>query len=90
MTQQEWIEKLIQEGYVGVSVCSNEPNTEFPEHTHEETTVHVILDGELTLHDPDGAHVLHVGERFEIPAGKKHSALCGPQGCTFVVGTKKQ
>ncbi len=89
MNQEQWIEKLTAEGFKNLSVCSNGPSTEFPEHTHHDHTVHIILQGEFALHEKDGDKLLHEGERFEIPAGTTHSAKCGSQGCTFIVGTKK-
>ncbi len=89
MTQEQWIEQLHTEGFENLSVCPNEPNAEFPEHTHNEHTVHVILRGEFILHEKDGEKILREGERFEIPAGTTHSAKCGREGCTFIVGVKK-
>lgn len=89
MYEQEWVDKLEKEGYKHVAVVQNGPNSLFPEHTHEEHTVHVILEGELTLIEEDGNKTLKKDDRFEIPAGTTHSAKCGPEGCTFVVGVKK-
>lgn len=49
MNEQQWAEKLPHEGFTNLAVCPNGPNTEFGEHTHEQQTVHVILEGEFTL-----------------------------------------
>lgn len=88
MNEKQWIEQLTKEGYKNVAVCPNGPNTEFPEHTHEQQTAHVILTGELMLVGKDGMKTMKLGERFDIPAGTTHTATCGPDGCTFVVGFK--
>ncbi|MBI3256066.1 MAG: cupin domain-containing protein [Candidatus Andersenbacteria bacterium] len=89
MTHQEWIEKLTQEGYKEITVCPNAPNATFPEHTHHEPTVHIILEGEFTLTEKGRSITHKVGDRFEIPAGTAHTAMCGPTGCTFIVGIKE-
>lgn len=89
MDEQEWIQTLETEGFKQVAVCVSVPRTDFPQHTHEHKTVHVILKGSITLEDEKGPLVLKKGERFEIPAGTIHRAYCGEEGCTFVVGTKE-
>ena len=82
------IKKLENEGYRDIHVRPFAPDTEFPKHTHDMTTVHIILEGELTLIENGENKILKKGERFEIPAGTTHSAKCGPKGCTFIVGVK--
>lgn len=94
----QWMEKLKREGFKDLAVCSNGPDTDFGEHTHEERTVHVVLNGELTLTpgresvgqggEHEGVTILREGDRFEIPAGTTHKAKCGPLGCTFIVGVE--
>lgn len=84
----EWLEKLEKEGFKNIMSCANPPHTEFHEHTHEQHTVHVVLEGDLTLREKTGEKTIQEGERFEIPAGTTHNAACGPQGCTFLVGVK--
>lgn len=81
--------KIEEEGFSKVTVCPNGPNTEFPEHTHDVRTVHVLLKGELTIIDSRGESTFHEGERFEFSAGTTHRAKCGSTGCTFIVGVKK-
>ena len=88
MTAEQWVEKLITEGYSEVMAVTQGPNTEFPEHTHDEHTVHVIVEGEFILIDQGIETTLKAGERVEIPAGTTHRAKCGSLGCTFVVGVK--
>jgi quercetin dioxygenase-like cupin family protein len=88
MTERDWIAKLGEEGYKDVTVCDNEPDTQFPVHTHEQSTVHVIVQGEFTLTEKGHHKTVKVGERINIPAGTTHSAKCGPEGCTFIVGVK--
>jgi quercetin dioxygenase-like cupin family protein len=89
MNENEWREKLKEEGFSDISIVSFGPDKPLPEHTHEDLTVQVILEGELTLMDQNGSKTMHRGERFESEAGTTHSAKCGPNGCKFIIGIKK-
>ena len=89
MTEEEWKRELEKEGFTNIAVSSNGPGTEFPSHTHDKRTAHVILEGEMTLSEGERTEVRRQGERFEIPAGTTHSVKCGPEGCTFIVGFKE-
>ncbi len=86
MNESQWIKQLEEEGYQGVQVFSKDAGTEWPSHTHEKTTVHVILSGELSEGDENGSRVHRADDRFEIFAGSAHWAKCGDAGCTFIVG----
>lgn len=71
---KELIEKLEKEGYANIRVCPLPPNTDTPEHTHDQHTVHIILSGELTIIDNEGTATYHPGDRIEFPAGTTHKA----------------
>ncbi len=88
MNEHAWREKLTAEGFHDLMVYENGPDTDFGEHTHDQQTVHIILQGSLTLADANGSQQLHAGDRFDIVPGTMHSAKCGPDGCTFLVGAK--
>ncbi len=88
MTQEEWVEQLQKEGYRDINVVTFGPDQEIPEHTHDETTVHIVTAGEMLLIENGKTETRKAGERFEIPAGTTHIAKGGPTGCTFVVGVK--
>lgn len=90
MNEQEWIEKLKKEGFKDINVCPNGPNTDFGEHTHHKHTVHVILKGELIILDKGKVTTMKQWDRFEFPAGTKHSTKTGSTGCTFIVGVKEK
>lgn len=84
------IKKLEKEGYSDVQVCDiGGPNMDFGLHTHDEHTVHLILEGELILNENGKEEILKKGDQFEIFAGTTHTAKCGPRGCKFLVGVKK-
>ncbi len=63
MTKTEWMNTLTDEGYVHLNVCSMEQETDFGEHTHDMSTVHVILKGSLTMTDENGSVTIGPGER---------------------------
>lgn len=88
MNQEQWITKLTSEGYKNVNVQTHEPYTEFAEHTHEHAGIHVILEGQMTFTDSIGSRTVKKGDWFNIPRGATHTAKCGYEGCTFIVGEK--
>ena len=79
-----------EEGTTDINVVEMEPGVEKPEHVHEQATMHVILKGELTIEDENGKRIFKEGYRVDFPAGTRHSAALGPQGCcTMIVGINK-
>jgi mannose-6-phosphate isomerase-like protein (cupin superfamily) len=89
MTQSDWMEQLTREGYTNLNVCTMEAATDFGQHTHDLSTVHVILKGSLTMTDKQGSLTISQGERFDIPAGTTHRTNCGPDGLQMIVGVKE-
>lgn len=92
MTEEEVIQKLKDEGYDKVYAYSAEPNEDDPEHSHEfDTKVHVIS-GEIGIRKLDGDRItdykLKAGDECEVLRNTKHEALCGPEGCRYIVAEK--
>ncbi len=87
-TQQEVIDSLLKEGFTDVYAWEDPANFEYPEHTHEKLTAHVIIEGEMTLREKGKEKTLKIWERCDMPAGTVHSAKMGTQGCKYVVGEK--
>jgi len=81
-------EKLKQEGFSNIFVWSDAPGAEYPDHTHQQLSAHIILNGEMSLTIKGETHVLKEGSRHDVPAGETHSAKMGPEGCTYLVGEK--
>lgn len=87
MQEKDWVDLLKDEGFSDVYIWEDKPGFEYPEHTHEKHTVHIIISGEMELLDSKGSRrLLKTGERFDIPAGTSHSAKMGAAGCRYVVG----
>lgn len=90
MNQQEWTKQLQQEGFSDIGICPNRPNEDFGEHTHDQQTVHIIMQGSLIVTDEHGKKIYHEGDRLDVPAGTTHTAKSGSVGCTFLVGVKEE
>lgn len=89
MNEQALITSLEQEGYTDVRVCPIPPDVDLPEHTHDEHTVHIILNGGLIIIDGEGTHTYKPGDRVEFPAGTVHKARGTTNDGTMIIGVKK-
>jgi quercetin dioxygenase-like cupin family protein len=89
MSDREIIKSLEEIGFREVHIVDfPKPNQVIEQHTHDSLTIHVMLEGEISLIDNKGTVLLKKGDRYEIPAGTTHTAICGPNGCKFIVGFK--
>lgn len=88
MNKENWERKLREEGFSHIFVWQDGPQAFYPDHTHAETTAHIILDGEMTLTVEGKTQTFKVGERIDVPARTVHSAKMGERGCQYIVGEK--
>ena len=67
---------------------SNGPGDRYAAHEHATTKLLVCAEGSITfLVGPDQTPVeLRAGDGFVLPAGTRHAAVVGPQGCTCLEG----
>jgi hypothetical protein len=67
---------------------SNGPGDRYSAHDHAFTKLLVCATGSITfLVGEAGEPVpLRAGEGFELPAGTRHAAVVGPEGCTCLEG----
>ncbi len=61
-----------------------EPNTIFPEHSHEAEQITLVLDGELTFSFDDKRVTFKTGDVVAIPSSMKHSVATGGVACRAV------
>lgn len=61
-----------------------EPNTVFPEHSHEAEQITLVLDGELTFSFDGRQVMLRAGDVVAIPSNARHSVTAGSAGCRAV------
>lgn len=67
---------------------TNGPGDRYPPHEHGTTKLLVCAEGSITFHvGADGVPVtLEAGDGFVLPAGTRHGATVGPDGCTCLEG----
>lgn len=88
MEEKDLAEQLIQEGYAHLYVWEDGPDVSHPEHQHRAESAHIILHGEMTLTMDGETKTYHTGDRCNLPAGIRHSAKTGPQGCRYLIGER--
>ncbi len=88
MNARDWDEKLRAEGFRHLFTGQGGPDAYYSDHTHENLTAHIILDGEMTLTSQGEAHTYAAGDRCDVPSETVHSARMGPRGCRYIVGEK--
>ena len=76
--------------HLGVSAhaWSNGPGDRYAAHEHATTKLLVCAAGSITfLVGPEATPVeLRAGDGFVLPAGTRHAAVVGPEGCTCLEG----
>jgi mannose-6-phosphate isomerase-like protein (cupin superfamily) len=80
--------QLKGEGFEHTYVWADGPNMQYPDHTHDAETTHIILSGEMTLTLNGESHLYRAGERCDVPAGATHSAVIGRLGCRYLIGER--
>lgn len=80
-------EQLRAEGVEPYS-WSNGPGDLYGAHSHEYTKLLMCAAGSITflVGDAEEAVALLPGEGFVLPAGTRHAANVGPEGCTCLEG----
>jgi quercetin dioxygenase-like cupin family protein len=66
---------------------SNGPGDRYGEHEHGYAKLLYCTSGSIEFRLGDGRTIrLKPGDRMVLPAGTRHSAIVGPDGCTCVEG----
>ena len=86
--EKKWKHRLIDEGFSNVFTVIDGPDGVYGKHSHPRFTIHVILEGEMSVTMDDKITVYKAGDHFELPPSTDHSAQMGPAGCTYLVGEK--
>lgn len=90
VTAQEAEAQLRQEGCDEVYTWYDSPDFAYAPHAHPTATAHIIIEGQMTI-TMDGQNLtLTPGQRIDVPANMEHTAVMGPDGCTYVVGEKRE
>lgn len=83
---ERFIAKLEQEGFPSVYEWQDAPGTVYDEHAHQGKVTLYVTDGSITFDFEGTKKEVVAGERFDVPVGKKHSAVVGPKGWIVIVG----
>ena len=80
-------ERLRAEGVDPYS-WSNAPGDRYPAHSHPYTKLLICAAGSITFRvgDAEAAIELIPGQGFVLPAGTRHAAVVGAEGCTCLEG----
>ena len=89
MDQQDFTERLAEEGYAEIVSVSREAGGALDVHTHPFEAKALIVAGEIFIRcvgEPEQRY--GVGEIFHLPAGAPHAERYGAEGVTYLVGRK--
>ena len=70
----------------GCHTWSNGPGDVYAEHAHAYDKILYCVAGSVRFTLPDREVSLAAGDRMELPAGTRHGAVVGPNGCTCIEG----
>jgi quercetin dioxygenase-like cupin family protein len=82
------VERRLREEGVQPYAWSNGPGDRYGAHEHGFTKLLMCAEGSITfLVGTDAEPIeLNAGEGFVLPAGTRHAAVVGPDGCTCLEG----
>lgn len=91
MEEKQIIKNLEEKGFKDCQVVEfTDEDKEFGEdHTHDVTTIHHILEGELIILEKNNLMSYKEGDIVEFPSGTTHAAKAGENGCKMIVGFKE-
>ncbi len=79
------IDVLRKEGFAEAYVVDDPPGKFYPPHEHPYRSVHMIIEGEMSIRANDKTEVLHPGSRSDVGANVSHEVTIGPNGCMYIV-----
>ena len=79
---------LREQGYGEVVDRRMQPGAVNPTHAHEFDARLLVLEGAMTIAAEGGERTYQAGEIFEMPAGRQHSEIAGPDGARYIAGRR--
>lgn len=88
MTESEWIDELLHDGYDNLLFRDAFPLEAEDEHAHDRDHKMVIFSGDIEV--TIGYQTVHLGahDYFEIPRGTNHVATVGAEGCRYLIAER--
>jgi quercetin dioxygenase-like cupin family protein len=83
---ERWLQKFESEGFASVYEWQDAPGTVYEEHVPQGKVSLFVTDGSITFDFSGEKREIKAGERFDVPPGKPHSAVVGPQGWIVIIG----
>lgn len=83
-SRAEALATFTQEGCSAPRSWGNGPDDVYGTHEHAQDKVLFCLAGSIVFHLADGDVGLRAGDRLDLPAGTRHGATVGPDGCECV------
>lgn len=88
MTQEEAKKSLEDAGFGHIQFVEIASGNNPGPHTHERDTSQIIMSGELIVEDEHGTRSYKYEDKLNSPAGTSHTTTVGPDGASFMIGTK--
>ncbi len=82
---ERWLKKFEEEEFVSVYEWQDDAGTVYEEHAHEGKVSLFVTDGSVTFDFSGEKSEVNAGERFDVPIGKLHSVIVGPQGWIAII-----
>lgn len=79
------LENILHSEYPIVYKWKDEPNTEYPEHSHMGKVSFYVLNGSVRF-TKGIEQTISKGQRIDVPISVKHTAVVGSKGRTYIVG----
>jgi quercetin dioxygenase-like cupin family protein len=83
---ERWIAQFEKEGFANVFEWSDPAGTIYVKHAHKGKVSLFVTDGSILFDFNGVSREIKAGERFDVPVGKEHSAVVGPEGWIVIVG----
>ncbi|MCH7640784.1 cupin domain-containing protein [Patescibacteria group bacterium] len=80
--EDEIAKKVKKEGFDPIKI-SDPPGRIYSRHTHPETKLLAFLEGSMEVRVGDETFQCKAGDKVIVDGNVKHSAVVGPEGCTF-------
>ncbi len=88
MNERDFRRHIKSLGYAEPEVLALGPNTSGPMHTHNASSIALVLSGSVTIVLESKSVLNQPGELCEVPAGVLHDERPGPEGVTVLIAWK--